>query len=183
MFKWLGVRVCAAAFVCSVLGASAVQADDIIHEIKIGALSHDVPGLWSGFRREKASADINIEAQLKPSFALFGGTVRPALGGTFNTQGQTSHMYADAKWTFVQPSGIFFTAGFGAAIHDGMLNMNDPHSKALGSMALFHIPVEIGYQIDGKNSVSLYFEHTSNGNSQPYNEGLDRIGVRYGYLY
>ena len=183
MFKWKCVRVCAAALVCAVLGQSGARADEIVHEFKFGTLSHDVPGLWSGFRREKASVDINIEAQLKPSFALLGGTVRPALGGTINTEGQTSHMYADAKWTFVQPSGIFFTAGIGAAMHDGMWNKSDPHSKALGSMALFHIPIEIGYQIDRRNSVSIYFEHTSNGNSQAYNEGLDRIGIRYGYVY
>ena len=182
MSQWLSARFCA-ALTCAVFSATCAQADDVIHELKFGILSHDVPKLWSGFRREPASADLNIEAQLKPSFALLGGTVRPALGGTINTDGQTSHVYIDAKWTFETPIGLFFTAGAGGALHDGAMNRLDPRSKALGSMALFHIPVEIGYRIDARNSISAYFEHTSNGNSQTFNEGLDRIGVRYGRLY
>jgi lipid A 3-O-deacylase len=182
MFKWFGVRFCA-ALVCAFLGVSCAHADDIIHEIKFGVLLHDAPHLLSGFRRETASADINVEAQLKPSYFFLGGTIRPALGGTVSTDGQTSHMYADARWTFVQPGGMFFSVGIGAAIHDGMWSNRDPHSKALGSMALFHVPVEIGYQIDAVNSVSIYFEHISNGSFQIYNEGLDRLGVRYGYKY
>jgi lipid A 3-O-deacylase len=182
MFKWFGVRFCA-ALVCAFLGVSCAHADDIIHEIKFGVLLHDAPHLWSGFRRETASADLNVEVQLKPSYFLLGGTIRPALGGTINTDGQTSHMYADARWTFVRPGGIFFSIGIGAAMHDGMWGNSDPHSKALGSMAAFHIPIEIGYQIDAVNSVSIYFEHTSNANTQAYNEGLDRLGVRYGYMF
>jgi hypothetical protein len=31
--------------------------------------------------------------------------------------------------------------------------------------------------------VSVYFEHTSNANLARYNEGLDAIGVRYGYRF
>ncbi len=182
MRSWISARL-GVVLVCVILGGGSARADSVIHELKLGILSHDVPGLWSGFRREPASADINIEAQLKPSFALLGGTVRPALGGTLNTDGQTSHVYADVKWTFETPYGAFFTAGIGGALHDGAMNRFDPRSKALGSMALFHIPVEIGYRIDKRNSISLYFEHTSNGNSQTFNEGLDRLGIRYGYLY
>jgi hypothetical protein len=31
--------------------------------------------------------------------------------------------------------------------------------------------------------VSVYFEHTSNAYTEKFNEGLDRIGVRYGYRF
>jgi hypothetical protein len=55
--------------------------------------------------------------------------------------------------------------------------------KALGSRVLFHIPVEIGLRFDDHNSLSVYFEHTSNGYTQDFNEGLDRLGVRYGYRF
>ena len=48
---------------------------------------------------------------------------------------------------------------------------------------LFHIPAEIGYRLDTHNSVSVYFEHTSNAYTATYNEGMDRIGVRYGYRF
>ena len=36
---------------------------------------------------------------------------------------------------------------------------------------------------DAHGDVSVYFEHTSNAYTQDYTEGLDRIGVRYGYRF
>jgi hypothetical protein len=48
---------------------------------------------------------------------------------------------------------------------------------------LFHIPLEIGLRLDTRNSVSVYFEHVSNWDLATSNEGLDAIGVRYGYRF
>ncbi len=146
-------------------------------------LAHDVPDLWSGFQREKGTADINIEALLSPSAIFFGGTLRPAVGASINTGGQTSHVYVDARWQYETPSGIFFGLGLGAAVHDGNLDPSDPDRKALGSRLLFHIPAELGFHFDDHNSLSVYFEHTSNAYTQEFNEGLDRLGIRYGYRF
>jgi lipid A 3-O-deacylase len=154
-----------------------------ISELKIGALWHDPGDLWSGFRREPESIDINIEALLAPSVAFIGGRIRPAIGGSINTDGGTSKGYIDARWELETPSGIFFALGLGAAIHDGNIDPVDPSKKALGSRVLFHIPAEIGWRFDGHNSVSVYFEHISNGYTQDSNEGLDSLGVRYGYKF
>ena len=183
MLHWVNVRFFSAALLCLTLEARLACAHEYIHELKLGVLSHDMPGLWSGFRREPASADINIEAQLKPSLDLLCGTLRPAAGGTLNTVGQTSHVYLDARWTYDAPSGVFVSFGLGAALHDGHTNLSDPHRKALGTHGLFHIPAEVGYRFSAHHSVSAYFEHTSNANSQTFNEGLDRLGVRYGYTF
>ena len=73
--------------------------------------------------------------------------------------------------------------GLGAAIHGGNLNPTEPDRKALGSRVLFHIPFELGYRWDDHQSLSVYFEHTSNGNTARYNEALDNIGIRYGYRF
>lgn len=154
-----------------------------ISELKIGALWHDPGDLWSGFRREPESVDINVEALLTPSVAFLGGRIRPAIGGSINTDGGTSKGYIDARWEIETPSGIFFALGLGAAIHDGNIDPIDPGKKALGSRVLFHIPAEIGWRFDGHNSVSLYFEHISNGYTQDSNEGLDSLGARYGYKF
>jgi lipid A 3-O-deacylase len=158
-------------------------ADGLVQELKLGVLDHDVPGLWSGFRAESSSVDINVEALLSPSVPFLGGTVRPAIGGTINTVGATSHAYVDARWQYEMPSGIFFGLGIGGAIHDGQLKFEDWDRKALGSRVLFHIPLEIGYRFDAHNSLSAYFEHTSNAYIVSPNEGLDRLGVRYGYRF
>ena len=95
----------------------------------------------------------------------------------------TSKAYLDARWEFDLRYGVFFGLGLGAAIHDGNLNPTEPDRKALGSRVLFHIPFELGYRWDDHQSLSVYFEHTSNGNTARYNEALDNIGIRYGYRF
>jgi lipid A 3-O-deacylase len=91
-------------------------AGGVVEELKLGILDHDVPDLWSGFRAEPDSVDINIEALLSPSAPFLGGTVRPALGGTINTVGATSHAYIDARWQYEMPSGVFFGLGIGGPV-------------------------------------------------------------------
>jgi hypothetical protein len=158
-------------------------AGQLVDELKIGVLWHDVPGLWSGFQAEPNSADINIEALLSPSVAFLGGTIRPALGASISTIGATSDAYMDARWQYEAPSGIFFGLGLGAAVHDGQLQLEDWDRKALGSRVLFHIPAEVGYRFDDHNSLSAYFEHMSNAYTVSPNEGMDRLGIRYGYRF
>ncbi len=177
---------------CSVLGlmslASAtnvVQAQTpppFIYEMKVGVLAHDVPDLWSGFRLENG-IDINGELLFAPSIPFLWGDIRPALGGTFNTNGHTSKAYVGARWQIDTVSGLYFGIGLGGAVHDGHLIPDAVDRKALGSRVLFHIPAEIGFRFDAHNSVSVYFEHISNGNTQRYNEALDSLGIRYGYRF
>lgn len=164
-------------------GGAPAHADGLIRELKIGGLYHDVPNLWSGFQLEPRSADINVEVLFGPHIELLWGKLRPALGATVNTRGATSKIYADARWEIESRSGVFLALGIGAAVHDGVTGPVDPHLKALGSRLLFHFPAELGWRWDGHNSLSIYFEHISNGYTQDYNEGLDAIGVRYGYRF
>ena len=150
-------------------------------EIRAGVLAHDVPDLWSGFRLE-SGVDINAEL-LGPGMAFLGGTLRPAIGGSVSTSGYTSKAYLDARWEIDSQYAVFFGLGLGAAIHDGNLDPTDPNRKALGSRVLFHIPFELGYRWDDRQSLSVHFEHMSNGNLADHNEALDSIGIRYGYRF
>jgi hypothetical protein len=159
------------------------RADGLIQELKIGVLDHDVPDLWSGFRAEPNSADINVEAIFSPSISFLGGTISPALGASISTIGATSDGYLDARWQMETGCGIFLGLGVGGAVHNGQLKLEDWDRKALGSRVLFHIPLEIGYRFDEHNSLSAYFEHMSNAYTVSPNEGLDRLGVRYGYRF
>jgi lipid A 3-O-deacylase len=173
----------AVAVALSVVARCPASADGLIHELKIGALYHDMPGLWSGFQREATSVDINVEAQLSPSMQVFFGTLRPAVGGNISTNGQTNNGYIDARWSYDAPSGVFVAIGLGASLHDGNTGKTNLERKALGSQLLFHIPLEAGYRFDAQNSVSVYFDHMSNGYTQRYNQGLDHLGIRYGYRF
>jgi len=165
--------------------ASASAGNDVFYALKFGVLAHDVPGLWSGFQVEENAADINLEAQLAAAWAMPWGAIRPVIGGSINTRGQTSDGYIDARWQGDCPSGIFFGLGLGAAVHNGTIGGpgSDWNEKWLGSRVLFHIPIEVGYHLDAHNDLSVYFEHMSNAYTQTYNEGMDRIGLRYGYRF
>jgi len=183
------LRLLPLLFALAVLGAllctpdTASLAQGLVEELRFGVLDHDIPNLWSGFRAEPASVAINVEALLSPSVAFLGGAIRPALGASINTEGATSNVYLDARWQYETPAGIFFGLGLGGTVHDGQLELKDWDEKALGSRVLFHIPLEIGYRLDAHNSISAYFEHMSNAYTVDPNEGLDRIGVRYGYRF
>lgn len=171
------------SIVSTIAGVQPVLAGGLIREVRIGVLAHDVPGLWSGFRLETAAPDLNAEVILTPSLSLFGGEIRPAVGGTWNTDGGTSKAYLDARWQYEARNGFFVGVGIGVAVHDGVRDISSPDHKALGGRVLLHFPLEIGYRFDGHNSVSFYFEHFSNGYTNTYNEGIDGLGVRYGYKF
>lgn len=175
--------VLAAAMIVFALAGAPARAGGLVSEVRVGALAHDVDHLWSGFRLEPSSLDVNLEVLLAPHVSFLGGTLRPAVGVTVNTMGATSKAYVDARWEFGGALGPFLGLGIGAAVHDGNIGPTAPDMKALGSRVLFHVPIEIGWRIDRHNSVSVYFEHVSNGYTQRYNEGLDSLGVRYGYRF
>lgn len=162
------------------LAQQAYQGSGI--ELRGGVLYHDVPGLWSGFRLE-SGIDINAELLFGSGLPFLGGAIRPAVGASVNTEGYTSRAYIDARWEYQTPSGIFFGLGLGGTVHNGLLDPTDPDKKALGSRILFHIPIEIGLRLDDRRSISVYFEHMSNAFLANSNEGLDSIGVRYGYKF
>jgi lipid A 3-O-deacylase len=154
-----------------------------ISELKIGALDHDTPGLWSGFNLERRSVDANVEVLFSPLARTFGGYLRPAIGATINFNGDTSKAYADLRWEIETPSRVFFALGMGAAVHDGELGAGDPARKALGSRVLFHPSAELGWRFDGVNSISIFADHISNGFSRRDNEGMDTVGVRFGHRF
>jgi hypothetical protein len=151
-------------------------------EFRGGVLAHDVPDLWAGFSLEDG-IDINAELLFGRGLPVLGGTIRPALGVSVNTEGFTSRGYLDARWEIELESGIFLGLGLGAAVHDGLLDASEPDRKALGSRVLFHIPIEVGLRLDQRNSLSVYFEHVSNWDLADANEGLDAIGLRYGHRF
>jgi hypothetical protein len=170
---------------CALAGADAAGAEDLLRsglELRGGVLAHDVPDLWSGFRLERG-VDVNGELLFGAGWSILGGSLRPAIGGSLNTQGYTSKAYADLRWEYDTPSRVFFGIGLGAAVHDGNLSATEPDRKALGTRVLFHIPLEVGLRLDARQSLSVYFEHTSNAGTASVNEGMDGIGIRYGYRF
>jgi hypothetical protein len=163
--------------------AESVSQSGFIYDMKIGALQHDVP--ITGNRKEPFTTDLNLEVMFGPSLPILFGTVRPALGATFNFAGFTSKAYLDARWQVECCWGAFFALGIGAAIHDGDLDSlaTAQNHKQLGYRVLFHPNWEWGVRLTEHHSLSIFFEHISNANTAPKNEGMDNLGLRYGYRF
>ncbi|HEY1933051.1 MAG TPA: acyloxyacyl hydrolase [Acetobacteraceae bacterium] len=173
------------------------RAQSIVSEAQLGVLAHDVPILGV---QEEHGADISGElrfvtpvpdawvADVSPALRWML-TPRPNVGFDANTSGYTSQVYLGLTWTAVLFRGVFrpqdridFSIGFGPAFDNGRRSASEGH-LALGSAVLFHPSVELGYWIDPRWSVSLYFEHSSNAGLATNNAGLDNLGVRVGLAF
>lgn len=154
-----------------------------LHEIRVGVLDHDTDNLWSGSSREDG-IDLNAELVFTPSLALWHGTLRPNLGVSVNDSGNTGKIYGGGVWQYLWRNGVLLDLGLGLALHDGETdNLQAPDRKQLGSTLLFHISAEIGYCLTDRSRLLLMFDHMSNGYLADPNEGLDTLGIRYGYLF
>lgn len=181
--RFIGVLASSLGYVISSTGyAGEWRAPGWLYETKFGVLHHDTGSLWSGFRRE-SGVDINLEAIFSPHAKLLGGAIRPAFGGSVNIAGDTSKLYTGFRWQYEHVNGMFVGIGLGGVIHNGKLGLQQNDRKALGSRVLFHIPIEIGCRFDASSALSVYFDHVSNANLADANEGMDTLGLRYGYRF
>lgn len=154
-----------------------------IHEIRIGILSHDVDRLWSGSKKE-SGVDTNLEILFpRPAVSLGPGVVRPNLGVSLNDRNQTSKIYAGGLWEIRSQFGSFLNLGAGLAVHDGELKTDGNGKKPLGARVLFRVPVEFGFVLGRHHRISLAFDHVSNAYLAAPNNGMDTLGIRYGYIF
>lgn len=163
----------------SLLPLPAVSQENFIHEVRGGVLVHDVD-MWGAGNVEDGAA-FNGELAFRSFGGLLGGQLRPAIGLSITGGDRTSLGYADVRWEYTMQR-FFFGIGLGAAIHDGELR-REPGRKDLGSRVLFHVPIEVGYQLTDANRVSVYFEHVSNAWLADPNPGMDNIGVRLAHRF
>ena len=168
-----------AALLAVVLALPLPAAAQFIHELRGGVLAHDIPIVAAG--RYETGIGLNAEIAFSPYVSLLGGTIRPALGGTFASQGGTSWIYLEAKWEWTIDR-LFLGIGLGPAIHNGELQYVNGR-KGLGSRVLFHVPLEVGFQITDKARLSVYYEHVSNGFLVWPNPGMDNIGGRLAWRF
>jgi len=179
------VAVAALCALTAAAGKASASESDVIawlYEVKAGLLYHDMDHMWSGSRREDG-VDFNGELIFAPKFAFLGGAFRGALGASLNSNGDTSKAYLDLRYMYEFLNGIFLSAGSGGAVHNGDLTGGDPDKKALGTRFLFHTALEGGYRFAAHHAVSVYFDHISNAGLADHNQGLDTLGLRYGYRF
>ncbi|MGI9537543.1 MAG: acyloxyacyl hydrolase [Desulfocapsaceae bacterium] len=153
-----------------------------IDEIRFGALYHDLGG-WGGSGNE-GGFDINAELVFAPSIDLFSGILRPNLGFSLNSTGDTSKVYGGGVWEYRWPKGYFVDLALGLAVHDGETDEGElAGMNQLGSPVLFRLALETGFAFGRHHLISIMFDHISNGYLAEPNEGLDTLGLRYGYRF
>lgn len=184
----LGMRVFAAIVMGLALFSNAPagaqqSSEKTLYGFRIGILAHDIDHLWSGYRAE-SGFDMNAELVFnQPSLSILNGRVLPNVGISINSRKDTSKFYGGLLWEFVIDPVFFANSGVGLAVHDGDLDSDDPDRKQLGSRVLFRIPVEIGISLGERHRLSVMFDHVSNAYLASPNEGMDTVGVRYGFQF
>ena len=163
------------------------RTEPLFNEIRLGFLRHDAAIFGS---RKEEGFDISLELLFRsPGFLDVLGAPRPHIAGVLNTAGDTNQVYFGLAWQWedVVFENVFAGFSLGFSYHDGALTRFDPddidQGKEFGHRLLFREAVEIGYAITEHHRLSFMIDHISNANIANNNEGLDSVGIRYGYKF
>lgn len=154
-----------------------------IREVRAGLAAHDVDGLWSQASKEEG---LDLIAEIVFSYSLFrlhSVSAHPNLGVSLNSRGDTSKAYGGFLLQWEPASRFFFSTGVGLALHNGKLDTDAADQKSLGSRLLFRVPIEIGYTVSRHHRIILAFDHISNAGLASPNQGLDTLGLVYGFRF
>jgi lipid A 3-O-deacylase len=174
---------CAVLFALGAAAAApaAAETPKLVSEVRLGLLGHDV-GPFSS--RKEEGADINVELLLN-DLGWLGErfSLRPHVGGSLSTAGDTSQAYFGL--TAGAPIGrrLFLEFSFGGTAHNGNKNENEIGHKDLGCRVLFRESLSGGINLGERSTLSVMLDHISNANLCDKNEGLESVGVRYGYRF
>ena len=153
----------------------------ILSEIRLGVLKHDFGPFSSS---EESGTDINFEVLfVSPKFLEIIGAPRPPLGVTINSGDDTDQAYFGLSWEFDVWRHLFVGLSFGGSFHNGETETNRTDKKELGCRLLFRESLELGYRFGGRHAITAFLDHVSNANLCDKNEGLENLGVRYGYRF
>jgi lipid A 3-O-deacylase len=154
---------------------------DIVSEVRLGFLIHDQ---GPASHNKEGGYDGNLEVLFtSPDFLDMVGAPRPHFGGSVNSQGDTSQVYLGLTWEWEFFDAAFFNFSFGGAYHTGEKTTDDRDKKELGCKVLFRESIDLGYRFADHHGVSVFLDHISNAKLCSENEGLENVGLRYGYKF
>lgn len=188
MLKY-GAMVAAAALMLTLVSGAETKAaspwgpDDHRGEWRLGVSDHDT-GVFG--RTKESGVDITAELRFKPLRGGFWdalGSPRLHIGFDINTGGDTSQIYSGLTWSWYFWGPLFASFDLGGSIHDGSLSSSKSDAKELGSRILFREALELGVRLTHRHTLAIRLEHSSNANLATHNEGLDNVGLIYGYRF
>jgi lipid A 3-O-deacylase len=177
------LRIVAVAIMAALAAGPANAAMGVLDSVELGVLDHDIA---IGTSHREPGADVNTEIRfvspgwLAPLFAP-----RPHLGFEANTSGGNSYGYGGLTWEVPFGSAFFADLGLGGAVHTGpdTVSRTTTDRKGLGTRALFHESVDLGYHLTRHWSFAAYIDHVSNADLGSHNPGITNLGARVGYSF
>ncbi|MGY8999673.1 MAG: acyloxyacyl hydrolase [Rhodospirillales bacterium] len=153
----------------------------VLSEMRVGALLHDF-GPFS--HRKEQGYDGNLELLFtSPGFLAFIRSPRPHIGMSLNSAGDTNQAYLGLTWEWLFFDNYFTNFSLGGGYHDGYKATDILDRKSLGCTILFRESLDVGYRFGGVHSIMAHLDHISNAKLCSTNEGLESVGLRYGYHF
>ncbi|MCH7936805.1 MAG: acyloxyacyl hydrolase [Proteobacteria bacterium] len=155
----------------------------LLSEIKIGALAQD-QGPFSSNKEDGITAHVELRFA-SPDILKYIGAPTPHIGADINTSGNTNSVWLGVVWEWEVWKRFFVGWSMGGAYHDGETDKNSAplDRKELGCNPLFRLGINVGWRFDKHHSIDLLMDHISNAKICDTNEGLENVGVRYGYRF
>lgn len=181
----------AIAVTCGVAVAGGVQAQDMrLDELRAGVFAHSA---YNGFLPTGDSWDLSRIEDIKFS-ALFTspdidafrwiGAPRPEIGTTISLNGRENLIHANLNWQIpVFETPLYLELGFGAALTDGALQGAAHPARNFGCSLNFYDAIGIGVNMSENLTATLRYEHISNLDMCPPNQGLSNLGLMIGYKF
>ena len=163
-----------------------------LSELRLGALKHAVSLV--GNTTKETGMDGNIELLYQtPSWLEWFWSPRPMTGASANaSSNNTDIAYTGLTWEWGPWSDLILNFSFGFAIHNGELKYDSAQAfpedagrhREFGCRWLFRETLESGWLLAERHAVTLMWSHYSHGGlCDDKNEGLDNVGIRYGFRF
>lgn len=186
---WTKPVIISAAVVAALATPAAAQ-DFGIEEFRAGVFYHSA---YSGFLPTGDNWDLSRLENVKFS-ALFAspdieafrwiGSPRPEIGTTLNLNGRENLIHANLNWQIpVFDTPLYLELGFGAALTDGALQGATSPERNFGCSLNFYDAAGIGAHVSDNVTVTLRYEHISNLDLCPPNQGLSNLGLMVGVKF
>ena len=162
-----------------------------VSEVRVGVQKHAASMI--GNTTKETGIDGNFEVLfVSPDFMKYIWSPRPHIGGSINgSSNNTDFGYGGVTWEWNPWKTMFIDVSFGFAVHNGRLSL-DPgvtfpedanRRREMGCTVLFRESLEAGFIVAKHHGISVVWDHLSNAGLCAQNEGLDNVGVRYGYRF
>jgi lipid A 3-O-deacylase len=165
---------------------------DVIDEISITGLSHDVSDIGHG--KENGTADIQLEVDTtRPPLLRVLGAPRVNAFVAVNSAGHTDSGGAGLVWDHQLFDRLYGSIDLGLAVNDGVLtaplgptgDFNRAHRLQLGSHLLFREAIGLELRLSRRWAIGAEYIHESTGQivARGANEGINDAGVKLAYRF